>query len=74
LKGLRKTKERMAQEELRDKLSWLLVLTNLIAGVVWVFAAFGVVKGKEGINLLYLAIGIVCLVASGAWFLSLRAS
>jgi len=43
LKGLRKTKERMAQEELRDKLSWLLVLTNLIAGVVWVFAAFGVV-------------------------------
>jgi len=62
----------MAQKELGIKLKWVLVLTNSIAGVSSVLAAFGVVTGKEGINLLYLTIGVICLVASGAWLLSLR--
>jgi hypothetical protein len=67
-------KERMVQEERSGKLIWLLVVINLLSGVLWVLAAFGIVRGKEGIDPLYLAVGVVSLVAGGAWLLSLRAS
>jgi len=64
----------MAQEKLGRKLKWALVVINVIAGATWVLAAFGIVTGGEEINLLYLAVGVVCLVASGAWLLNLRLS
>ena len=64
----------MAQEELGGKLIWLLVGINLVSGVLWVFASLGVGRDQGGINLLYLAVGVVSLVAGGAWLLSLRSS
>ena len=64
----------MAEEALRGKLVWLLVAINLISGVLWVFASFGVVREQEGINLLYLAVGLVSLVAGGVWLLNAMAS
>lgn len=60
----------MAQEELRGKLIWLLVVLNLISGVLWVFTSFDVGREQGGINLLYLAVGVVSLVAGGVWFLN----
>lgn len=64
----------MAKEGITRKQKWLLAVINLSAGAVGVFAAFGVVRGNEGTDLLWLAIGLVNFVASGAWFLSLRTS
>jgi hypothetical protein len=64
----------MVQEERRRKLIWLLVVINLISGVLWVLAAFGVVRGKEGIDPLYLALGVLSLVAGGVWLLNVRSS
>ena len=60
----------MAQEELRGKLIWLLVVVNLISGVLWVLASVGVGRDQGGINLLYLAVGVLSLVAGGVWFLN----
>lgn len=64
----------MGKEELQGKLSWFLVVTNAIAGALWLLAALGIVKGGGGINPLYLVIGVSCLVASGTWLLSQRSS
>lgn len=64
----------MAREGLGRKEKWLLAVLSLIAGVVGFLAAFGVVRGEGEIDLLWLAVGLVNLVASGAWFLNLRAS
>jgi hypothetical protein len=64
----------MAQEELRGKLIWLLVVLNLISGVLWVLASLGVVRDQGGINPLYLAVGVVSLVAAGVWLLNRRSS
>jgi hypothetical protein len=62
----------MKRKELRAKLVWVvLVVVNVIAGVIWVLAAFGVSTGEGRMNLLYLAIGVVHLVASGAWLWNL---
>lgn len=61
----------MEQEQLRRKLKWALVVINVIAGVVWILAAFGVLTGEEGTKLLYLMVGLVSLVASGVWLLNL---
>ena len=55
----------MAQEELKGKLIWLLVVINLFSGVLWVLASVGVGRDQGGINLLYLAVGVVSLVAGG---------
>jgi hypothetical protein len=60
----------MEREELKSKLKWVLVVSSAIAGVVWILAAFGVVTGKGETNPLYLAIGMLFFVASGAWLLS----
>jgi hypothetical protein len=69
-----KAVDKMAQEELRSKLVWSLAVINLLASVLWVLAAFGVVKGREGVDFLYLAVGVVSLVAGGTWLAqSLRA-
>lgn len=64
----------MAQEELRGKPIWLLVVINLVSGVLWVLASFGAMGDREGINVLYLAVGVVSLVTGGVWLLSLRSS
>lgn len=66
--------KKVAQEKLNRKLKWFLVVISLLAGILWILAAFDIVGGKEAINLLYLAAGVVSLMASGAWLLSLRAS
>jgi predicted membrane channel-forming protein YqfA (hemolysin III family) len=64
----------MAREGLGRREKWLLAVLSLTAGVVGVLAAFGLVRGGGEIDLLWLAVGLVNLVASGAWFLNLRAS
>jgi hypothetical protein len=64
----------MDREELKNRLKWILVVTNVIAGVALVVTAFGLVTGEREINLLYLTIGVTCLVASGAWLLNLGSS
>ena len=64
----------MKREKLRTTLYWVLVAVNLIAGFVWVMLAFGWLTGQEGVNLLYLAVGVVSFVASGAWLLSVTRS
>jgi hypothetical protein len=64
----------MTQEDPRRKLIWLLVAINLISGVLWVLASFDVLGNQGGINFLYLAVGVVSLVAGGVWVLSLRSS
>ncbi|MEA3376187.1 MAG: hypothetical protein U9R72_08345 [Chloroflexota bacterium] len=61
----------MDRQELKDRLTWVLLATNVIAGVALVVTAFGLVTGERQINLLYLGLGVVCLVASGAWLLNL---
>lgn len=60
----------MAQEELKGKLIWLLVVINLISGVLWVLTSVGVGRDQGGVNLLYLAVGVVSLVAGGVWLLN----
>jgi hypothetical protein len=62
----------MKRERLRRTLSWVLVVVNLIASFVWFMLALGWLTGQEGVNLLYLAIGALCLVASAAWLFSIR--
>lgn len=62
----------MEQEVTRRRLKWLLAVVSFVAGVVWILAAFDVVQGEETLNILYLVMGMVFLVASGAWFLGLR--
>jgi hypothetical protein len=64
----------MDREELKNRLTWILVVTNLIAGVAFAITAFGVVTGERRINVLYLTIGVMCLVASGAWLLNMGSS
>ena len=64
----------MNQEELKSRLTWVLVVANAIAGVTLVITAFGLVTGERRINVLYLTIGVTCLVASGAWLLNLGSS
>lgn len=64
----------MDREELKRNLTWVLVVTNVIAGVALVVTAFGLVTGERRINFLYLTIGVTCLVASGAWLLNLGSS
>jgi ABC-type multidrug transport system permease subunit len=64
----------MDKEELKSRLTWILVVTNLIAGMAFVITAFGVVTGERRINVLYLTIGVTCLVASGAWLLNMGSS
>jgi hypothetical protein len=64
----------MSQDALKTNVRWALVVTNAIAGVVWVLAAFGIVMGRIGTNPLYLALGLIHLAASGVWLLSLRSS
>jgi hypothetical protein len=60
----------MKLERFRTTLSWLLVAVNLIAGSLWVMLALGWLTGQEGVSLRYLAIGVVCFVASAAWLFS----
>jgi hypothetical protein len=60
----------MERDRLKTKLKWVLVVSSAITGVVWILAAFGIVTGKGGTNPFYLATGVVFLVASGAWLLS----
>ncbi|MFW6135912.1 MAG: hypothetical protein ACOC7N_03730 [Chloroflexota bacterium] len=64
----------MDREELKSRLTWVLVVTNAIAGVTFLLAAFGVVTGEGESHIFYLAAGVVCLVASGAWLLNLGSS
>lgn len=64
----------MEQEKRRRRLLWALVVINGIAGLTWVLAALGVVAGEESVNLLYLAIGVINLVASVVWALNTRSS
>lgn len=64
----------MEQDKRRRRLLWALVAINGIAGVTWVLAALGIVRGEAGINLLYLAIGLVNLLASVVWALNARSS
>jgi hypothetical protein len=64
----------MEQDKRKRQLLWVLVVVNGLAGFVWILGAFGVVTGAEGINLLYLAIGGVNLIASALWTLNARSS
>ena len=65
---------RVGQEGIKKKLRWALVVINAVGGVLWLLAAFGIVRGREGTNYLYLAVGVVSLAASAVWLLSQRSS
>jgi hypothetical protein len=62
----------MERERIRNILNWVLVVANLVAGVLFLLAAFGVGATRGELRPLFLAIGLVCLVAGGAWLLSGR--
>lgn len=64
----------MDRDELKSRLTWVLVVANVIAGVTLTITAFGLVTGERRINVLYLTIGVTCLVASGSWLLNLGSS
>ena len=58
------------QGQLDKRLLWALTVINALGGVVGLLVAFG----EGGIDWRWLAIGVVSLVASVAWFLNLRRS
>ena len=60
----------MVRERSRRIVLWLLVAISFIAGSVWVVAGWS----QGGIELLYLAIGVINLVAGVVWSLNLRSS
>lgn len=60
----------MDQEQLKQRLDWVLVVCNLTAGVVLVFTAFGLAPVDRQSSPLYLGLGVTCLVAGGAWLLN----
>ena len=60
----------MARERSRRMVLWLLVAISFVAGAVWFVAGWS----QGGIELLYLAIGVINLVAGVAWSLNLRSS
>jgi hypothetical protein len=62
----------MEREKIRNALTWILVVANLVAGLLFLLAAFGVGARPGELRPLYLAIGLVCLVVGGAWLLSGR--
>ena len=64
----------MDREELKNRLTWILVVTNLIVSVAFAIITLGVVTEERRINVLYLTIGVMCLVASGAWLLNMGSS
>ena len=64
----------MGREGIERELRWALVIVNAVSGVLWFLAAFGIVRGRGGTNYLYLAVGVVSLVASAVWLLGQRSS
>ena len=60
----------MAEQGTRNALTWALVVTNLLAGVVFLLLAFGVGAGDGGFRPLYMAIAVVNLLAGGIWLLN----
>ena len=64
----------MEQEVIKRKLRWALIVINAFGGVLWLLAAFGIMRGREGTNYLYVAVGVVSLAASAVWLLGLRQS
>ena len=60
----------MARVRSRRIVLWLLVVISFIAGAVWFVAGWS----QAGIELLYLAIGVINLVAGVVWSLNLGSS
>jgi hypothetical protein len=59
----------VGKRAIKRELRWALVVINAVSGVLWLLAAFGIVRGKGGTNYLYLAVGLVSLAASAVWLL-----
>lgn len=64
----------MEQDKGKRNLLWTLVLINGIAGIVWVMGSFDSTDSGGGINYLYLAIGVLNLIASFLWLWNARKS
>ncbi len=60
----------MDQRQLKQRLNWVLVVSNLTTGVVLVVTAFGLAPVDRQTQPVYLGLGVICLVASGLWILN----
>ena len=64
----------MKRQPFDRRLRWVLFASNLLAGIAGLLAALGPGNAGQDVAILWLAIGVLNLVASGVWLLSVTST